>query len=170
MKGLVEEAVKYDRDGIEIEFLNSRKKSEHTKVRPCYRELLRLWPDFGGRRRRMLPTCSKRSNRIGELHSVPVWVTFARDTSRTIRADRGGDGKTKSVALSSPSQMAHRVSRSVSEKGLGECRSVAHLFELQIARKRSRKRSRRRLKTWINCLPPLLRFYWNLPLLAPAGN
>ena len=118
MKGVVEEAVKYDRDGIEIEFLNSRKKSEHTKVRPRYRELLRLWPEFGGRRKRMLPTCSKRSNRLRELHSVPVWVTSARNISRTIRADRGGDGKNKSVALSSPSQMANRVSRSVSDKGL----------------------------------------------------
>jgi len=42
MKGVVEEAVKYDRDGIEIEFLNSREKSKHTKVRPRYRELLSL--------------------------------------------------------------------------------------------------------------------------------
>jgi len=114
MKGLVVEAVKYDQDGIEIQFLNSREKSEHTKVRPCYRELSRLWPDFGGRRRQTLASCSRLSDRLGQLHSVPVWVTSARNISRASRRHRTAE----SVALSSPSQMAHRVSRSVSPETL----------------------------------------------------
>jgi len=72
MKKVVKEAAKYDQDGIEIEFLNSEVKSKHTKVRPRYRELLRLWPDFGARRRRKLKICSRMSNRRGQLHLVPV--------------------------------------------------------------------------------------------------
>ena len=40
MKGVVIEAARYDKDGIQICFLNDRAKKD-VKVRPCYRELSR---------------------------------------------------------------------------------------------------------------------------------
>ena len=41
MKGVVLEAVKYDSNGIEIQFLNNR-DSRNIKVRSCYREALKV--------------------------------------------------------------------------------------------------------------------------------
>ena len=73
LRGVVVEAVKYDKDGIDIEFLNST-ISKTVKVRPCYCELSASWPNFGGRRRVKLKSCSSKFNRVHRLHSADVWV------------------------------------------------------------------------------------------------
>jgi hypothetical protein len=64
MKKVVVKASQYDADGIEIQFLNNRKR-QIVKVCPgsCMRPL-RAWPDVGGRRRRMLQSYSRTSDRI----------------------------------------------------------------------------------------------------------
>lgn len=93
MKGVVTEAAKYDKNGIDIRFLNNH-RSKTIKVRPCYCELSALWPNFGGRRRLKLKTCSEKSNRVYGLHSADVWVNSAVNIS-------SGSNPNQSAALSS---------------------------------------------------------------------
>jgi hypothetical protein len=106
MKGVIKEAIKYDKNGIEIQFLNSARK-ENAKVRPHHRELSTSWPDLDGSRIGISTNCSGKLNQMEGLHSADVWVISAINTSMTWST------AIQSVALSSPSQMAHRVSRSV---------------------------------------------------------